>query len=162
MIPSARNLEFPVKVHLVVGGLALFALGLGLPSLVSRASAGDGAWQCYVVDRMPDMKAAAEWRGAINYATGLNEVAAGAPTGTIITTTYPAGGGMYAATRGGRSSASRSRGGRYSPIPPSSDSRSIPSGIPPGIPPGDAAGGGSLSAASTFSASTSRPACVTR
>jgi hypothetical protein len=97
-LPSLEEVD--VNSRFLLGGIALFAAGAALPSIVSRARAGDGAWQCYVVDRMPDMKAASEWKGAINYATGLNEVAAQAAPGTIITTTYPAGGGMYAASSG--------------------------------------------------------------
>ena len=57
--------------------------------------AGAGGWQCYVVDRMPDMKAAAEWKGAVAYTTGLNEVASGSPVGTVINANYPTAGGMY-------------------------------------------------------------------
>lgn len=80
----------------LVTGLLLFGLGATASYVIPMAHAGSGGgWQCYVVDRMPDMKAAAEWKGAVNYATGLNEVAAGSPAGTILNGTYPTSGGLY-------------------------------------------------------------------
>ncbi len=82
-------------------GAALFALGALATSLMPTARAGDGGWQCYVVDRMPDMKAAAEWKGAVNYTTGLNQVAAGAPAGTVLNANYPTSGGMYGTSGSG-------------------------------------------------------------
>ena len=85
----------------ILTGLVLFGLGMAATQVVPFARAGGGAWQCYVVDRMPDMKAASEWKGAVNYATGLNEVAGASPAGTILNGTYPTSGGMYGASGGG-------------------------------------------------------------
>ena len=80
------------KILLLLAGAAI-ALGATLAQhLVSEAHADPGAWQCYVVDRFPDMQAAAGWKGAVKYTEALNLVAAGAPTGTILTTEYPASG----------------------------------------------------------------------
>ena len=86
-----------MSLRSIATGLVLFGLGIAAASIIptARAGASAGAWQCYVVDRMPDMKAAAEWKGAVNYATGLNEVASSAPAGTILNGTYPTSGGMY-------------------------------------------------------------------
>ncbi|MDP2309887.1 MAG: hypothetical protein Q8P18_27965 [Pseudomonadota bacterium] len=79
----------------ILTGLVIFGLGMASTYVIPAARAGAGGWQCYVVDRMPDMKSAAEWKGAVNYTTGLNEVAANAPAGTILNGTYPTSGGMY-------------------------------------------------------------------
>jgi hypothetical protein len=84
-----------MRLRSIVTGILIFGLGMAATYIVPQARAGSGAWQCYVVDRMPDMKSAAEWKGAVNYATGLNEVASGAPAGTILNGTYPTSGGMY-------------------------------------------------------------------
>ena len=84
-----------MNLRSIVTGVVLFGLGMAATTVIPIARAGSGSWQCYVVDRMPDMKAAAEWKGAVNYATGLNEVAGSAPAGTILNGTYPTSGGMY-------------------------------------------------------------------
>lgn len=82
------------SVALVV--LALFA-GFGASSLVQKAEAG-GGWTCYVVDRLPDEAKAADWRGAVNVAEGLNKVSPGSPAGTLLTVQYPTAGGGWGGT----------------------------------------------------------------
>lgn len=75
---------------LALGGATLgLGLGLGLGLSMNTAEAGDGGWGCYVVDRMPDMKEAGSWKGAAKVADGLNEVAAGASSGTVLSVNYP-------------------------------------------------------------------------
>ncbi len=89
-----------MNIRNILSAFAIFTLGVlaakMIPAaLIPAAQAGAGGWQCYVVDRMPDMKAAAEWKGAVAYTTGLNEVASGSPVGTVINANYPTAGGMY-------------------------------------------------------------------
>ena len=79
----------PKSVQFVLTIAVTFALGALAQSLVPRANAGDGGWQCYVVDRFPDMKEAAAWKGAVNYTTALNQVAANAAAGTVLNANYP-------------------------------------------------------------------------
>lgn len=74
--------------------LALLA-GFGAASLVQKAEAG-GGWKCYVVDRLPDPAKAADWRGAVNVAEGLDKVSPGSPSGTLLTVQYPTAGGGWA------------------------------------------------------------------
>jgi hypothetical protein len=71
------------------GAVVMFGLGMFAQKLVPQAQAGAGLWQCYVVDRFPDMKAAAEWKGAVNYTTALNQVAPATTAGTVMMATYP-------------------------------------------------------------------------
>lgn len=78
-----KNLKLPLILA------ATFALGLAARSILPAAHADAGGWQCYVVDRFPDMKAAAEWKGAVNYTTAMNQVAPNSPAGTVLMATYP-------------------------------------------------------------------------
>jgi len=68
---------------LVAGSLALAV------HLVPEGQADDGTWACYVADRFPDMDEAAEWKGSIRVAQGLNKVASHAPTGQILVLELP-------------------------------------------------------------------------
>lgn len=72
----------------VFGLLAGYVLAGGN---VARAEAG--SWQCYVIDRLPDAKAAADWKGSKSLSDGLNAVAPGAASGTVMFMQYPVGGG---------------------------------------------------------------------
>jgi hypothetical protein len=62
------------------------------PSAISHAQPKAGAWGCYVADRFPDARAAAEWSGSVAVKQGLDQVAPMAATGTILTIA-PKGGG---------------------------------------------------------------------
>ena len=65
-------------------------LGGGLTVALSSANAqSESSWTCYVVDRLPDAKDAAEWKGAVKATEGLNKVAQNIAPNTIITMTYP-------------------------------------------------------------------------
>jgi hypothetical protein len=54
------------------------------PTGLSRAQNNAGAWGCYVADRFPDMKSAAEWGRSDKIREGLDQVAANAAAGTIL------------------------------------------------------------------------------
>ena len=83
------------KWAVVTSAVGVFALGFLVATLISDASAQNaGEWQCLVVDRLPDTKDAAAWRGAVKYTEGLNAIASHAPAGTVITGDYPSGGGQ--------------------------------------------------------------------
>ncbi|MFH1469264.1 MAG: hypothetical protein ABIO70_33070 [Pseudomonadota bacterium] len=72
---------------------AAIALGAVLAHhLVTEAHADAGQWQCYVVDRFPDKEGAAAWNGANKHTLALNAVAPDAPTGTIVTSSFPIAG----------------------------------------------------------------------
>lgn len=75
--------------------LATLALAVALFATVRPATAANGGtWACYVTDKFPDVKGARDWRGASRTEEGLNLVAAGVASGTIITVTYPVKAGM--------------------------------------------------------------------
>ena len=83
----------------MTGGALVFmgiVIGCGAsavtPTAVSWAQPKPGAWGCYVVDRFPDVKAAAEWSGSVNVKQGLDQVAPNAAPGTILTITPKPGG----------------------------------------------------------------------
>jgi len=80
------------KSRLAVLAAVLLAVAFGalLARAIPSAKAG-GGWSCYVVDRFPDMKAAAEWKGAVQAAEGLNTIAAGTAAGTLLSLNYPTG-----------------------------------------------------------------------
>ncbi|MCO4773493.1 MAG: hypothetical protein KDA24_25900 [Deltaproteobacteria bacterium] len=64
------------------------AAGVGYFAGTSEAEA-DGGWNCYVTDRFPDMDKAAEWKGSIKMAEGLDQVAAHVPSGTMMVLELP-------------------------------------------------------------------------
>ncbi|MFZ5476145.1 MAG: hypothetical protein ACOZNI_05165 [Myxococcota bacterium] len=65
----------------------------------NSARAAGGGWQCYVVDRLPDTKAAMDWKGAKNATDGLNAVSPGSAAGTILTVQYPTSGSGWSGTQ---------------------------------------------------------------
>lgn len=81
-----------------LGGICL-GLGLGLGMTIPSAQAEAGVWGCFVVDRLPDVQEAMDWKGAKAAADGLNKVAASSPSGTILTVQYPVGGGGWQGTQ---------------------------------------------------------------
>ncbi len=56
---------------------------------VNESRAGDGSWTCYVSDRFPDMEDAANWKGSVQVAAGLNKVASHVPAGAILVLELP-------------------------------------------------------------------------
>lgn len=88
-----------MRVHpallLVLGLLA----GLTVADHLPRAHAGSGAWQCYVVDRLPDTKEAASWRGAKSTTEGLNAIAPGAAAGTVLSIQFPTAAAGFSGTQ---------------------------------------------------------------
>src|SRR4051794_18289411 len=45
------------------------------PTAISNAQPRQGAWGCYVADRFPDVRAAADWSGSVGVKQGLDQVA---------------------------------------------------------------------------------------
>jgi hypothetical protein len=70
---------------LVLVGVA-FGCGAAVvaPVVVSHAQPHAGSWDCFVVDRLPDLNAARSWKGAAGITAGLNEAAPGVVAGTMI------------------------------------------------------------------------------
>jgi hypothetical protein len=66
--------------------------GYALSSHFPKAEAGAGGWACYVVDRLPDPKAAADWKGAKAVTEGLNTLSSATPSGTVLSVQYPVSG----------------------------------------------------------------------
>ncbi len=46
-------------------------------------------WTCFVVDRLPDVEAAARWRGARKMTESMNLVAPNAPAGSTVAVGLP-------------------------------------------------------------------------
>jgi hypothetical protein len=72
-------------------GLLLAGVGLGVVATVvapvakSYAQGGGATWDCFVVDRLPDVQGARGWEPAANVTAGLNHAAPDAARGTMIT-----------------------------------------------------------------------------
>ena len=67
----------------VVGVLCLVALS------PAESQAEDGAWTCYVADRLPDAEGAADWGGSKKLAEGLNKIASHVSSGEILVLEVP-------------------------------------------------------------------------
>ena len=81
-----------VLVGLVVGcGAAAVA-----PMATTWAQPRVGEWDCFVVDRFPDVGDARSWDGAANIRYGLNHVARHVPPGTVLSVTPKSGSHNYA------------------------------------------------------------------
>jgi len=75
------------RVSLVVlGGLVVGLAARGMPAAQATET---GIWTCYVVDRLPDVKDASDWKGAEATSKGLNATAPHAPSGTVLSVNYP-------------------------------------------------------------------------
>lgn len=80
--------------------LVLFGMILGCAAtVVSPIARGwaqqpAGRWDCFVVDRFPDVDDARSWSGAANITAGLNQVATHVPAGTVLSVN-PKSGGAY-------------------------------------------------------------------
>ena len=75
------------SVQKLVLALGFMALGATAATWMPAAEAGTtGGWSCYVMDRMPDVVSASEWRHARSYAEGLNAAAPHAASGTVVPT----------------------------------------------------------------------------
>ncbi len=72
---------------------AALLVAIGFVTLPATANE-TGEWACYIGDKFPDVKAAAEWRGATKVTEGLNQTASHAARGTVITVPYPVKAGM--------------------------------------------------------------------
>ena len=78
--------------------LVLAGIGIGCgvaavaPLAASRAQATEGEWGCYVADRLPDARSAAEWSGAADIKAGLDQVAGHVARGTILSIAPKSGG----------------------------------------------------------------------
>lgn len=87
-----------VSVSLVMFGMIL-GCGAAAVSPIARSWAQPpaGRWGCFVVDRFPDVQEARSWSGALDIASGLNEVASHVPTGTVLAVSPKSSGqGSYA------------------------------------------------------------------
>lgn len=79
-------------------GLVLLGMLLGCgvaavaPARSSWAQPRSGGWGCYVVDRFPDPRVAADWESARYIKEGLDQVAPTTAAGTILTITPKSGG----------------------------------------------------------------------
>jgi hypothetical protein len=72
-------------VALVFSGIVVgCGAAVAVPATVSRAQAPSGKWGCYVADRFPEVRAAADWGGAVKIKQGLDEAAASVPAGAIL------------------------------------------------------------------------------
>ncbi len=80
-------------IGLVLCGV-LIGCGAATFGPVARANAQprQGQWSCYVADRFPDPREAADWSGAIALKQGLDQVAPASPPGTILAITPKSGG----------------------------------------------------------------------
>lgn len=88
-----------MRVHpLLLLAFGLLA-GLYVSDHLPQAQAAAGAWQCYVVDRLPDQKEAASWRGAKSTTEGLNAIAPGAPAGTVLSIQFPTAAAGFSGTQ---------------------------------------------------------------
>jgi hypothetical protein len=72
-----------MNIRNLLAAIGLIALGAAASNLVPRARAGTGTWQCYVQDRLPDWKAAEEWKGARAMTETLNVLAPDTASGTL-------------------------------------------------------------------------------
>jgi hypothetical protein len=79
------------RIHVAALVFVGVALGCGAsavaPIAVSRAQARAGSWDCFVVDRLPELTEARSWGPAANITEGLNRAAPEAATGTMISVT---------------------------------------------------------------------------
>lgn len=67
------------------------------PMAVTWAQPPPGQWQCFAVEGFPDIQKARAADNAANIGTGLNQVAAHVPAGTVLAVTpYGSGSGSYA------------------------------------------------------------------
>jgi len=82
-----------VSVTLVLFGMIL-GCGAAAVAPIARswASPPGGHWECFVVDRFPDIEDARTWSGAANVTAGLNKVATQVASGTILNLTPKSGG----------------------------------------------------------------------
>ncbi len=79
------------KTKLVVAIVAAFAMGAGATHVLGTpdAFAGKkGSWECYAPDRLPDVEDASDYKWARKVARGLNQTAASAKRGTILTLSF--------------------------------------------------------------------------
>jgi len=77
-----------LSVILVLFGMIL-GCGAAAVSPIARGWAQQpaGRWDCFVVDRFPDVDDARSWDGAANITAGLNKVAAHVTAGTVLAVT---------------------------------------------------------------------------
>jgi hypothetical protein len=75
-------------VSLLLGGVVLSCGAAAVaPMATSWAQPASGKWQCFVVDRLPDIDEARSWEGASNITDGLNRIALHVPSGTVLSVT---------------------------------------------------------------------------
>jgi hypothetical protein len=89
-----------MKRHLSVALVLLgMILGCGATALSPIASSfaqqPAGRWDCFVVDRFPDVEEARSWSGAANIAAGLNTAAKHVAAGTVLAVTPKSSSGSY-------------------------------------------------------------------
>lgn len=84
-------LRGPMKLKSVGLVLAGLAVGCGAaavaPMARSFAQAPAGAWDCFAVERFPDVEKARSQEFAVSTREGLNRVARQVPTGTMLSVT---------------------------------------------------------------------------
>lgn len=85
-----------LSVSLVLFGMIL-GCGAALVSPIAESGAqqGAGRWECFVVDRFPDVEGARSWTPAANIALGLNQVAKHVAVGTVLAVNPKSGTGTY-------------------------------------------------------------------
>jgi len=76
----------------LLSALCLLLTGalLGSTLSVPNAYASTG-WTCYRVNEFPNADKAANWKAAESVSSGLNQVAAHAPSGTVVPTKWDSG-----------------------------------------------------------------------
>ncbi len=85
-----------VTISLVLVGMILGCAATAVsPVGRSWAQPAAGRWECFVVDRFPDVDDARSWDGARNITAGMNKVAAHVAAGTVLAVTPKSGSGSY-------------------------------------------------------------------
>jgi hypothetical protein len=86
------------RIHMAALVFVGVALGCGASAVApvvatshaqaqAQAPGRAGSWDCFVVDRLPDVTAARSWKPATDITEGLNQAAPEAATGTMIAVT---------------------------------------------------------------------------
>ena len=85
------------SVGFVLAGMAIGCGAAAVAPMVRSHAETRSSWSCYVVDRFPDVRDAAEWSGAQDIRKGMDQVAPAVAAGTIVTLPAKTGSGSNAA-----------------------------------------------------------------
>jgi len=83
------------RISAVVLVLVGVVIGCGAAAVAPAATSWaqpSGRWECFIVDRFPDIDDARSWEGAANIAAGLNRAASHVPAGTTLPLAPKSGG----------------------------------------------------------------------